>query len=468
MSAPGGVSGSGSGADAALARAVVPPPDAIRSHAFPDVEQGRLESGLETRIVHKAAFPVVTAMVVIRAGETAAAEGRGGLAMLTGDALEGGTVHRSSRELAGELEAIGASFGVAVGWDSTTAELSCMPEHLSGALPLLAEMVCSPAFAASDFERYRAQRLATAAHRRMDPASLAADAHARFVFCEGDDYARPLGGSESSLSGLGPGDAHAFAGARYGPSQAALVVAGDIEASEALALVEGTFGGWSREVGPAPEPIVSARRLERSVHVVHRPGSVQSELRVGHVGVARSVEDYFPLTVLNLILGGSFSSRLNLNLRERNGFTYGVRSSFAPRRGRGPFAVSTSVENSVTARAIEEIFREIEGIVEEGPTEEEVGAATSYLSGVFPLRLETTGQIASRIAEMVVYDLPRDYYHRYRDRVRGVTREQAAESARRHIRPEALCTVVVGDADRVAGPLEGLGIGPVLVHREDG
>ena len=460
MTGPDGVPGT--------ARGGVPPPGVIRPYAFPAVERGRLDNGLELRVVHKLPFPIVTAMVVIRAGETATTEGRGGLAVLTGDALEGGTADRSSRELARELEAIGAGFGVGAGWDSTTAALSCMPEHLAAALPLLAGMVCSPAFAAPDFERYRAQRLAAAAHRRMDPASLAVDAHARFVFAEGDTYSRPLAGTESSLGGLGPGEAHAFVADRYGPAQAAVVVAGDIEPGEAAALVEGAFGGWDREIGPPAQPRVSARRPERSVHLVHRPGSVQSEIRVGHVGVARSVEDYFPLMVLNLVLGGSFSSRLNLNLRERNGFTYGVRSSFAPRRGPGPFAVSTSVENAVTAAAAGEIIREIEGIVETGPTPEEVEAATSYLAGVFPLRLETTGQIASRIAEMVVYDLPGDYYRTYRDRVRRVTRDQAAESARRHIRPDTLCTVVVGDADEVAGPLEALGIGPVHVHREDG
>jgi len=184
------------------------------------------------------------------------------------------------------------------------------------------------------------------------------------------------------------------------------------------------------------------------------------------MGVHRGVADYFELIVLNLVLGGSFSSRLNLSLRERHGYTYGVRSSFAPRRGPGPFAVSTAVENKVTGAAMGEILREIAALVDAGPTREEVEAATSYLAGVFPLRLETTGQIASRIAEMVVFDLPEDYYRRYRDRVREVTVEQAAEAARRHIRPAELCTVVVGDANAVVPQLEGLGIGPVTVHEE--
>ena len=438
----------------------------IRHFAFPPVAEKHLANGMKVRLVSGIPLPVVTAMVVLRAGETASPAGREGLAVLAGDALEGGTKRLSSRELARALEDIGASFGAATGWDSTTVAVSCQAGHLPGAMPLLAEMVRSPAFAGDEFRRYRAQRLATAAQRRMDPAALAADAQARFVFAEGGTYARPVGGTEASIGRIDEGDAHDFVAGRYGPSEAALVVVGDVEEAEALAVAERGFGDWRGGLAAVPEPVASPRQRERVVHVVHRPGSVQSRIRVGHVGVPRSVEDYFALIVLNLVLGGSFSSRLNLNLRERHGFTYGVRSSFAPRRGPGPFAVSTSVENAVTGAAVGEIFGEVEGLVEEGPTRDEVEAATSYLAGVFPLRLETTGQIASRIAAMIVYDLPDDYYRSYRDRVREVTVAHAARAARRHIRPSELCTVVVGDADEVVPQLEGLGIGPVSVHGE--
>ena len=421
---------------------------------------------MDVRLVSGVPLPVVTAMVVLRAGETAAPAGREGLAVLAGDALEGGTTRLSSRELARALEDIGASFGAATGWDSTTVAVSCLAEHLPDAMPLLAEMVRSPAFESGEFQRYRAQRLATAAQRRMDPAALAADAHARFVFAEGGTYARPVGGTEASIGRVDAGDARDFVAARHGPAEAALVMVGDLEEDEALAVAGAGFGDWRRAVLPVPEPVASPRQRARAVHVVHRAESVQSRIRVGHLGVPRSVEDYFALIVLNLVLGGSFSSRLNLNLRERHGFTYGVRSSFAPRRGPGPFVVSTAVENAVTGAAVGEIFREVEGLVEEGPTRDEVAAATSYLAGVFPLRLETTGQIASRIAGMTVYELPGDYYRSYRDRVREVTVEHAARAARRHIRPAELCTVVVGNADDVVPQLEGLGIGPVTVHEE--
>lgn len=446
------------------------PPQAgpIRPYEFPPVLDDSLDNGMKLRIVHNLPGRLVTAMVVLRAGETGVPRGQGGLAVLTGDALEGGTARLSSRELAARLEDIGASFGATTGWDYTTVSVSCLAEHLGRAMPLLAGMVRSPAFAPSEFQRYRAQRLATATHRRMDPGSLAADSFVRFVFGEEGTYGRPLGGTEASLGALGPACARDFAMSRYGPGQAALVVAGDVESREALELADQSFGDWDREVETPPEAVDGDGERGRSVHVVHRGGSVQSEIRVGHVGVSRFIDDFFPLTTLNLVLGGSFGSRLNLNLRERHGFTYGVRSSFATRRGAGPFTVSTSVESAVTGAAVREIFSEIVTLVEQGPAEEEIAAATSYLAGVFPLRMETTGQIASRVAATVVFDLPADYYHGYRDRVRAVTRDKAAEAAQRHIRPDELCAVVVGEAGEVAPALEALGIGPVTVHTDEG
>ncbi len=445
-----------------------PPPGPIRPYEFPAVVDDRLGNGMGVRVVHKLPFRLVTAMVVLRAGETSVSPGREGLALLAGHALEGGSTRLSGTRLARRLEDIGASFGTATGWDSTTVAVSCLAEHLGDAMPLLAEMVRSPAFDAAEFDRYKAQRLATAAHRRMDPASLAADSHARFIYAEGDTYARPVGGTETSLSTVESGHARDYAAARYGPAQAELVVVGDVESREARHIAEQGFGDWSAMVDPPPEAVVRGREPERAIHVVHRPGSVQSEIRLGHIGVSRFIEDYLPLTVVNLVLGGSFSSRLNLNLRERHGFTYGVRSMFAARRDRGPFAVSTAVENSVTAAAVREMVKEIEALAESGPTSGEVDAATRYLAGVFPLRMETTGQVASRIASLIVFGLPGDYYRSYRERVREVTRDDAAEAARRYIRPQTLRTVVVGDADAVGPGLEDLKIGPVTVHAEGG
>lgn len=447
-------------------RGTPPQPGPIRPYEFPPVVDERLGNGMRVNVVRKGPFDLVTGMVVLRAGETSVPVGREGLAVLSGDALEGGTTRLTSTGLARRLEDIGASFGAATGWDSTTVAVSCLADNLHDAMPLLAEMVRSPAFAEAEFDRYRAQRMATAAQRRMDPASLATDCHTRCVYNEGDTYARPLGGTEASLGAIEAVHAREYAAARYGPADAAVVVVGDAESDEVVRLADRRFGDWGEQAAAPGEAVVAEREPSRSIHVVHRPNSVQSEIRVGHVGVSRFIEDYPALTVVNLVLGGSFSSRLNLNLREDHGFTYGVRSTFAARRNRGPFVVSTAVENAVTAAAVREIFREVEALAESGPSADEVEAAKSYLAGVFPLRMETTGQLASRIAGLIVFGLPVDYYRDYRDNIRKVTREQAAEAARRYIRPQELCTVVVGDADAVAPALEDLEIGQVTIHDE--
>jgi zinc protease len=198
--------------------------------------------------------------------------------------------------------------------------------------------------------------------------------------------------------------------------------------------------------------------------VVHRPGSVQSEIRVGHVGAERTTPDFFPLSIASIVLGGSFTSRLNLNLRERHGFTYGVRSHYSFRSRPGPFQVSTAVGNESTAAAVREIVHELEQFSGGGPSPAEVEAARDYAAGIFGLQLETAGQVASRVMQLVVYGLPESYFHEYRARLRGVSAEAAAEAARRHVRPAEAQIVVVGDADAVAGPLDELGLGSVEVR----
>ena len=441
----------------------VPSPGSMRPYAFPEVARIRLDGGMELRLVDSPSLPVVTAMLVVRAGESAIPADRAGLAVLAADALEGGTERRSAEELARALEDIGASWGAATGWDSTTVAVTCLPDHLSEAMPILAEMARWPSFDEEEFARHRARRQAAASQRLMAPAAMAADRFARAVYGERDVYGRPLIGTPASLEALTAGDAARLA-KRYGPASAALVLVGDLERSEAVALAESAWGGWEREAVPVPDAAPPLRARERSVHVVHRPGAVQSEIRIGHVGVSRAVEDYLPLVVFNLVLGGSFSSRLNLNLREKRGLTYGVRSSFAARRAAGPFSVSTAVETASTDSAVVEIVREIEAMATDGPTRDEVDAATSYLAGVFPLRLQSAGQIASRVAGSFIHDLPEGYNRSYRDRVREVTRGEAARAARRRLHPDGLCTVVVGDADVVRSQLEGLDMGEVAEH----
>ena len=445
-------------------RSTPPAAGPIRPFDFPGVSSFTLPNGLAVRVARMPNLPVVSTSLVLEAGESGVAPDQAGLAVLTGDALLAGTTRRSGAQLAEALEGIGAGLGVTTGWDVTTVSLSCLSERLEDAASLMAEVVQEPSFEEVEFARFRQQRLATVDQRRMDPRSLADDSAARLVYADSVPYGRPAGGTKPSIQDVTREDASSYAGGHYRPSGGGLVVVGDVEGDRVRELADRLLGSPGGGAPARPEVVAEPRSRQRTVSVVHRPGAVQSEIRIGHVGQPRSSADYVPLLVLNTVLGGAFTSRLNLNLRERHGFTYGVRSAFAFRRAAGPFSVSTAVATEVTADAVREAMSELVGMVADGPTEEELQAARDYIVGVFPLRLETTSQVASRISELIVHDLPDDYYATYRDQVAAVTREGVREAGRRAIRPEELAVVVVGDAEAVRGPLEELGLGPVEIH----
>ncbi len=451
----------------ALDRSRAPEPGPMRPFDFPDVTHTVLPNGLDLRVARMSRLPVVSVNLFMRAGEAELDEDRAGLSVLAGDALEGGTRRRSGSDLAEALERIGTRLHVSTGWEGTSVSLSCLADRLAEALGLLAEAVLEPEFPEGEVGRAREQQLAAIRQRLMDPAALASDRAARRYFASGTPYARPISGTRASVDPLRPAHLRGYADAYYRPGTGGLVVVGDVAMAEVADLVEHHLGSWT---GSPPEPRgfeVRPVTKERRITVVDRPGSVQSEIRVGHVGAARSDPDFFPLMVLNLLFGGTFSSRLNLNLRERNGFTYGVRSRFSFRSRPGPFEISTAVAADVTSDAVRETVSELERILEGGPTEDEVAAARDFTAGVFPLRLETASQVASRVTEQVVYGLPDDYHNTYRDQVRSVTVAAAAAAGRRHIRPDEAQIVVVGDAGTVASGLEGLELGPVEVVAPD-
>jgi zinc protease len=411
--------------------------------------------------------PLVTITVVLRGGEAFLPDDRAGLAVLTGTALEGGTRERSGPELAEAFEGIGTSLAVRTGWDSVTLSVTCLAERKEAAMELLAEAMMKPAFPESELDRFRSQRLAAIRQRRMDPGSLADDAAAHFFFHDSVPYHRPLAGTEESVGTLGCEEVRAFWEACYRPQGSGLVVVGDVEEKEVQALAEQTFLEWDGSPNLSMPFESKPRSSEGKIIVVDRPGAVQSEIRLGQVAVARSTPFFFPLQIFNTVLGGAFTSRLMLNLREERGYTYGVRSRFGLRAQAGPFSVSAAVATEVTAPAVKEAMKEVTGLIEGGPTQEELSQARDFIAGVFPLRLETPGQVAARIAELIVFDLEDDFFSTYRDRVRGVTVQETLEAGRAVLRPEGFSVVVVGDGERIKEPLESLELGPVEVVSSD-
>ena len=405
----------------------------------------------------------MTALLVMDAGEATVEGPQAGLAVLSGKALHGGTARRSAVELARALEDMGTHLATSTGWDSTVVSLTCAADRFPRALRLLSEVVLTPGYPGDEVERTREQQLGGIRQRRMYPAQLATTAAAHFFFAEGTTYGRPMAGTEGTVAGLERTHVTDYAASRYRPRGAALVVVGDVSHAEATDLAAECFDGWRGKAAPV-EATAGPRFAERRIVIVHRPGAVQSELRIGHASVPRTTPDFFPLIVLNSVLGGAFTSRLNLNLREDKGFTYGVSSRFLLRRAGGMFRIATAVATEATAAAVREVLAETEALVAGGPTPAEVRGARDYLAGIFPLRMETTVQVASGVARVFVHGLPADYHARYRERVRAVKVDHVTRAARRRLHPDALTVVVAGDADRVAPELESLG--PVEIHHD--
>jgi zinc protease len=448
----------------AVDRSRPPGPGPVKPFRFPRLERGQLDNGLATLTARHGDLPLVTAQLVLDAGATSESLGKAGLAHLTASLLETGTETLSADKIAWSLESLGVQFESEAAWDATVLRIVVPRERLAPALSLFADLVRRPSFPGTEFERVRDEQLADILQRRKEPRALGDDMITRFIYNEQSRYARPLIGTSSTVVELTRQDVLQFYGVNYRPSAATLMFVGDIDAATARNLARSHFGDWS--VGRATRSDVHvAGAVERStVFVVDRPGSVQSEIRIGDIGVSRHHEDYFPIVVMNSILGGAFTSRLNMSLREKHGFTYGVRSKFSFRRQPGPFVVQAAVATEVTGRAVEEALREINLLREQGATEDEVASNRDYLAGVLPLELQTTEQLASRLSDLVVFDLPDDDFEHYPERILAVKPEDVHRVAREYLRPGHFAIVVVGDAQTIAPELGQLGVGAVIVH----
>jgi zinc protease len=426
------------------------------------VTRDALPNGMAVVVARHGDLPVVATSLAVRMGIADEPPERAGLARALSELLEAGTRRRDADELAWALEYAGIQLDVSAGWDSMVAGTTVPSARLDEAVELLAEVVREPSFPEEEVARARERQLAGLLQRRKDPRSLAADMSARFTFEEGVPYGRPASGTTETVGDINRPDVTAFYDASFGPAHAAFIVVGDVKPEQGLEVARRHFGDWQSDVAARRDFAVLPRVERTTIFLVDRPGSVQSELRITDVGVARSDPDYLPIRVMNTVLGGAFTSRLNMNLRERHGFTYGARSGFSARRQPGPFSIGAAVATDVTAAALREALAEVRLLQDQGPTPDEVDAARDYIAGILPLQLQTVEQLANRLAGQFVYDLPADYLATYQRRVRAVTLEETARVARDRLRPDRFAITVVGDAAAVAGDLEALNIGEVV------
>jgi predicted Zn-dependent peptidase len=410
--------------------------------------------------------PVISFILLIGRGAAADPRLKDGLAALTADMLDEGSGDRSSIEIHEALARIGAQFDTDIGSDATAVSLTVLSRAAERGLDLMGDIVVRPALREADFERVRQLRLHRLKQLRDSP-SVVADRTFLTLLYGDDPYGHSPIGNEVSLATLTVDDVRQFHGSAIASDQATLIAVGDCDHRTIVRLAADAFGGWRRGATVPDLPPASERPATR-LAIVPRARAPQSELRIGHVAAARLTPDYHALALANAILGGQFVSRINLNLREDKGFTYGARTAFEFRRRPGPFVLQVSVQTAATAQAIRESIDEIVGIRGSRPvTPDELSFGIAALTRGYARNFETADQLSRAVMQLALYDLPDDYYARFVARVEEITCDEVSRVMTRYVDPARLTTLVVGDLETVGTELAGLGLGEPLVLAAD-
>ena len=447
-------------------RSRLPEPGPARPFAFPAIEKSTLPNGVRVWTVRHAQVPIISFDLLVRRGASADPPGKDGLAALTADMLDEGTGDRSAIAMHEALARLGAQFDTDIGSDATSVSVTVLARFARPALTLLADVVARPALRDDDFARVRQLRLHRLTQLRDMPGVVADRAFLKLLYGPHPYGHSPIG-SESTLAAMTVDDVRAFHAAAVRPSVATLIAVGDCDHRTVVELAAEAFGDW-RDGSADAATTDGAVPTAAALNIIPRPKAPQSELRIGHVAVPRDTPDYHALVLANTILGGQFVSRINLNLREDKGFTYGARTAFEFRRLPGPFVLQVSVQTTATARAIEESIGEIAGIRGPRPvTAEELALGIAALTRGYARNFETAEQIARAVMQLAMFDLPDDYFAQFVPAVSGVAAEDISRVMARHIDPARLTTLVVGDLDVVGADLGALGLGDAVVLPSD-
>ena len=432
---------------------------------LPQLQRRKLSNGLNVLIVEHHELPIVTMNMVIKGGSAAEPASGAGLASFTADMLDEGTTTRSTLELSNELSNIGANLGSSADWDASRLSMTTLTRHLGKALDLYSDVLMNPAFNAADLNRIRSSRLQAVASRRNDANAIAGEVYASLLYGANHPYGHSQNGTEATLRDVSAENLKNFYSTYYRPNNATLIVVGDVKPDQIVSQLKKALSGWKpAEVPPVKLDLAPVARQASTIYLVDRPGAAQSVINIGLVGAPRSTPDYFARVVLNQILGGAFVSRVNLNLREQKGYTYGARTSFGFRQGASPFTASAGVQTAVTKESVFEFLKELRGIRGEIPiSAKELEQAKQSLIRGFPRTFETPAQIAGRLGDVALYGLPDNYFNSYIAGVQGVTVADVLKAANSTIDPSRLAILVVGDRAVIETGLRSLeGVGATL------
>lgn len=426
----------------------------VQRYRFPEFERHRLAAGPQVLLARVPRAPLVSMRWLVQAGAACDPSDRAGLATLTASLLDDGTRTRGAEQISDAIESLGGALFCGADWDTAGIEIGAPSRHLGAGIALLLETATESSFPESELARALSLRRNELLRRRTQPGAQADLALARGLFGEGT-YGRSIYGDEQSLERLTRDDIERLYAERHVGAGATLIVAGDVVPSEVLSRLGDLLVADGRLAPPRP-PITDTAG-QRRVLVLDRPDSPQTELRVGWCGVSRLDPDYPAMRCLATLVGGKYTSRLNLVLRQELGLTYGVSCTQAARWGRGPFAVSTAIATDGVGRAVMEILNAIEALRDTPPPANELGDTVAYLTGTFPFTLQTVGGIADRLEEIATFDLDDDAVDRYQAELLALQADQLSRAAGRHLLPDLAVIVAVGDAARLEPQLAAFG-----------
>ncbi len=435
----------------------------------PQFQTGNLSNGLTVIVAERRDLPKVAAGLVVRAGSTADSVGKSGQAWMVAEMLDEGTSSRSALQIQEELDRLGTSFSTGGESEISHVSLETLKKNLKPSLELMADLVLQPSFPELELERQRKLRLDSILQERSSPPSIARKVFRTALFGTQHPFGRPTAGDESSIKSLTRDDLQVYYQTFWKLNNAALLLAGDVSLKEALALSEEVLGRWQPSAVPeVVTPLVSPPRSTQ-FYLADRQDAPQSQIRIGSIGPKRCVEDYYAIELMNAVLGGAFSSRLNMNLREDKGYTYGAFSGFSYGREIGVWACGAGVQTQFTLEAIVEIERELRQIRADRPiTSDELETARVNLIRGFAQRFETLGRLLEQVTEMVCFDLPLDELQQYPTYVERISLEQVQTAAERYIDPDRMVVVLVGDADQLESRISELTSGRLTLVDAEG
>lgn len=428
-------------------RREMPSPLAAHPLNLPVAFGTTLANGLGLVLIEDRRLPLISFRLAFRSGDANDPVNLPGLSDMMSHLLSEGTETRTSRKIAEEIERLGATLSVGSTSDFSTVAASSLSIYADEVLELLADVTLRSTFPQNEVDLARENTKQLLIQQRAQPNFLASERMAKVIF--GPHPYASISPTEEMLDALTRDDLLSFRVSTFVPNNAELVVIGDFQHDDLMARIDELFAGWGRgDASTVPSPALP-RRTERTIYLVDRPGSAQSNIVIANEAITRSSPDYFPMLLMHTILGSNASSRLFMNLREHKGYTYGAYSNLDARRLAGTFRATAEVRTAVTGASLHEFFYELDRIRNDAVSNEEITNAQSYLSGVFPIRIETQDGLIDQIVNIKMLDLPDDYLRTYRDQVNAVTTADIQAVAQKYVTPDQAAVVIVGDAAEI-------------------